>query len=66
MNTAECALRATGLPLSADEIARLAADHAVLRAKADALSALDLRDDPPVDPVAMSLTTVLSSGGVPR
>ncbi|MDF5757729.1 hypothetical protein [Spongiactinospora sp. TRM90649] len=46
------ALRAAGLVLSVDEIARIATGYAVLRAKAAALHTLDLRDDPPFDPTA--------------
>ncbi|MFI0482983.1 hypothetical protein [Actinomadura sp. 9N215] len=60
---AALALRAAGLSLSDDEIARLAAGYRTLRAKADALSALDLRDDPPIDPVAMAQTSALPGEG---
>ncbi|MFC4048676.1 hypothetical protein ACFOY4_03180 [Actinomadura syzygii] len=53
------ALRAAGLKLSADEIARIASSRRGLRAKADALSELDLRDVEPVDPVAIARTRAL-------
>ncbi|TDB89658.1 hypothetical protein E1264_07690 [Actinomadura sp. KC216] len=63
MRAAESALRAAGLSLSEEEIVRLAAGYDALRAKAGALSALDLRDDPPVDPVAMTRTPALPGEG---
>ncbi|TDD33307.1 hypothetical protein E1287_19760 [Actinomadura sp. KC06] len=63
VHAAESALRAAGLALSADEIVRLASGYDVLRAKADALSALALRDDPPIDPVAMAQTSALPGEG---
>ncbi|TMR06600.1 hypothetical protein ETD83_03860 [Actinomadura soli] len=59
VDEAESALRAAGLSLSEDEIVRLATGYRALRAKADALSALELRDDPPIDPVAMTRTAAL-------
>ncbi|WP_067894704.1 hypothetical protein [Actinomadura chibensis] len=59
VHAAEHALRAAGLKLSADEIARIASSHRGLRAKADALSALDLRDVEPVDPAAIARTRAL-------
>ncbi|QXJ25639.1 hypothetical protein AGRA3207_007160 [Actinomadura graeca] len=61
------ALLAAGLSLSEEEIGRITAGHPVLRAKADALAALDLREDPPADPVAMTLTSALpGEDGHPR
>ncbi|WP_165494888.1 hypothetical protein [Actinomadura roseirufa] len=53
------ALRAAGLWLSCAEIGRIGARYRDLRAKADALSALDPRDDPPVDAASLAATPVL-------
>ncbi|MFI0405609.1 hypothetical protein [Actinomadura sp. 3N508] len=63
VHAAEYALRAAGLSLSEDETVRLATGYDALRAKAGALSALDLRDDPPIDPVAMTRTSALPGEG---
>ncbi|MGH3243704.1 MAG: hypothetical protein ACRDNL_25215 [Spirillospora sp.] len=63
VRAAGSALRAAGLPLSEDEIVRLATGYHTLRAKADALWALGLRDDPPIDPVAMTRTAALPGEG---
>ncbi|MFI0367550.1 hypothetical protein ACH35V_06695 [Actinomadura sp. 1N219] len=63
VHAAESALRAAGLSLSEDETVRLAAGYDALRAKADALSALGLHDDPPIDPVAMTRTSALPGEG---
>ncbi|RFS86036.1 hypothetical protein D0T12_05225 [Actinomadura spongiicola] len=52
MRAADHALRAAGLRLTDDETSRLAAGYGALRAKADALAALDLREAPPINPAA--------------
>ncbi|WP_067452030.1 hypothetical protein [Actinomadura macra] len=63
VHAASTALRAAGLSPTDDEIGRIAAGYHVLRAKADALSELALRDDPPVDPVALPPAGALPGGG---
>ncbi|RKS68362.1 hypothetical protein BZB76_6625 [Actinomadura pelletieri DSM 43383] len=49
---ADQALRASGLRLTDEETSRLATGYSALRAKADALAALALREAPPINPVA--------------